>query len=144
MKKELLDSFIHHLDLLKKEIEQYPSDESMWVVAEGISNSGGNLTRHLVGNLNHFVGFAIGNTGYVRNRPLEFSIKDLPKSQLFQDIEETKKMLSEVIPNLNLDEDYPPEMWGKEMSVKESLIKLVTHLAYHLGQVNYHRRLLAK
>ena len=144
MQNDLLASFLRHLDLLKKEIEQYSNDEQLWVVSEGISNSGGNLCRHLTGNLNHFIGHALGNTGYVRDRPLEFSIKGLSKTQLFEDIESTKKMLSEIIPSVNLEADYPPEMWGREMTAQQSLIKLLTHLAYHLGQVNYHRRLLAK
>jgi hypothetical protein len=144
MHSDLLNSFLHHLDLLKKEIDQYPNDESLWVVAEGISNSGGNLCRHLTGNLNHFIGHALGNTGYVRDRPLEFDIKGLPKTQLIQDIENAKKLLSKVLPPLNLMDDYPPEMWGVEMTVQQSLIKLLTHFTYHLGQINYHRRLLAK
>ena len=143
MKKDLLDSFVFYLDQLKKEIEKYPDDSSLWLTAEGISNSGGNLCRHLTGCLHHFIGHGLGDTGFERNRPLEFSIKDLPKAQLFQDIEETKNMLSEVMPSLNMEVDFPSELWGgREMTVRQSVIKLLTHLAYHTGQVNYHRRLV--
>lgn len=144
MQNDFLHSFLQHLDLLKKEIEQYPSDESLWTVADGISNSGGNLTTHLIGNLNHFIGYALGNTGYVRNRPLEFNVKNLSKLELIENIEETKNMLSKSISPVNLNDEYPPEMWGEEMTVNQSLIKLLTHFVYHLGQVNYHRRLLTK
>ena len=144
MRDDILQSFLKHLDQLQREIEAYPDDASLWRIAEGISNSGGNLCRHLTGNLNHFIGHALGNTGYVRDRPLEFSIKGLPKTQLAQDIAETKAMLSEVLPAVNTAADYPPELWGREMTVHQALLKLLTHFAYHLGQVNYHRRLLAK
>ncbi len=139
---EFLKQFQAYLDKLKSEIEAYPDDASLWLLADGISNPGGTLCRHLTGNLNHFIGHALGNTGYVRDRPLEFSIRDLPKAQLVKDIAEARAMLAQVLPSVNLDAGYPPEMWGKEMSVRSSLLKLVTHLAYHVGQVNYHRRLV--
>ena len=144
MKKDLLDSFVFYLDKLEKEIEKYPDGSSLWRTAEGIANSGGNLCRHLTGCLHHFIGHGLGDTGYVRDRPLEFSIKGLPKAQLFQDIKETKNMLAEVLPSVNMEADFPPELWGgKEMTVRQSVIKLLTHLAYHTGQINYHRRLVA-
>lgn len=139
---EFLQYFLANLDQLKTEIEAYPDDASLWRTAEGISNSGGTLCRHLTGNLNHYIGHALGNTGYVRDRPLEFSIRGLPKAQLVEDIERAKAVLSQILPSVNLDADYPPEMWGMEMSVRSSLLKLLAHLAYHLGQVNYHRRLV--
>jgi hypothetical protein len=46
------------------------------IIADGISNSAGNLCLHLIGNLNHFIGATLGNTGYVRNREQEFSSKE--------------------------------------------------------------------
>ena len=56
------------------------------------------------GNLNHYFGAQLGNTGYIRNRPLEFSDKNVLRTTLIQQIEETRQMLKMVLENLT-DED---------------------------------------
>jgi uncharacterized damage-inducible protein DinB len=97
-----------------------------------------------LGNLNNYIGAILGNTGYVRNRPAEFSEKNT-KEFLIKSLEETTEMVKNVI--LSIDSDvfnqvYPDNVFGHEMKTDYFLIHLVGHLNYHLGQINYHRRIL--
>jgi len=137
--------FNRDLNKLKSEIESYQNESSIWTIDKNISNSAGNLCLHLIGNLNTYIGAEIGKTGYIRNRPLEFSLKDIPKSELIQKIEDTISVVNNTLDNLtetDLEAIYPQIVFEKEMTTGFFLIHLSTHLAYHLGQINYHRRLL--
>lgn len=131
------------LDRLYVEIEAYPTDESLWAVVPGISNSGGNLCLHLIGNLNHFVGAQLGNTGYVRKRDEEFSTKGLSRAVLLDGIDKTKTMLTEALEKLteaDLQKTFPIEMQMGPRNTEYMLVFFIAHFEYHLGQVNYHRR----
>jgi len=137
--------FNRDLNKLKFEIESYEFEKQIWVIDKNISNSAGNLCLHLIGNLNTYIGAEIGKTGYVRNRPLEFSLKDIPKSELISKIESTIDVINESLDSLtekDLEQIYPQIVFEKEMTTGFFLIHLSAHLAYHLGQINYHRRLL--
>lgn len=139
--------FKRDLNKLKQEIEVYQNEDRLWDVEEGISNSAGNLCLHLIGNLNHFVGAVIGKTDYVRNRPLEFSMKNVPRAELITKIDETIhviEMALNQLPDAALKEDYPLMVFENKTSTEYFLVHLTTHLSYHLGQINYHRRLLDK
>jgi len=110
-----------------------------------ISNSAGNLALHLVGNLNHFIGATLGNSGYVRLRDLEFSLKNVPKTELKIQIDETITMVNSVLNTLtedDLQKEYKRRVSEDYMTTEFFLVYLTIHLSYHLGQVNYHRRLL--
>ncbi|ANE51852.1 DUF1572 family protein [Flavisolibacter tropicus] len=142
---ELQSLFQRDLNRLKQEIEQYKDEQTIWRIDKDIKNSAGNLTLHLIGNLNHFIGVVLGKTDYIRNRDLEFSMKDVPRSELVTNIEETASMIEKVLsklPETVLPEEYPVIVFDKKTSTQFMLVHLVTHLNYHLGQVNYHRRLL--
>lgn len=142
----LIAIYQRDLDKLKEEIEAYKNEQDIWKVVDGISNSAGTLALHLIGNLNHFIGATLGNTGYVRDREAEFSLRNVPRKKLVGDIEETHQMMGEVLTNLpieRLTKTYPLPWREKEVSVDFMLIHLLSHLSYHLGQVNYHRRILA-
>ncbi|TCC87859.1 DinB family protein [Pedobacter hiemivivus] len=146
LKESLKSLFTRDLNKLKSEIEQYQKEENLWIVDKGISNSAGNLCLHLVGNLNTFIGAELGKTGYVRNRELEFSLKDVPRAELLVKVEDTIKAVNTTLDGLSegdLMVDYPlVKIVAGGSSVGFMLIHLSTHLAYHLGQINYHRRLL--
>jgi len=145
--ESLLALFTRDLNKLADEIKQYPSEESMWRVEDGITNSGGNLCLHLCGNLQHFVGTILGNTGYVRNREAEFSEKNIARQSLLEEIERTKQAIANTLPALQHDQlhsNYPVDVFGKPMTTIYFLLHLSAHLGYHLGQVNYHRRLVGK
>lgn len=140
--KSLFDRDLHKLQL---EIESYQNESQIWAIDKNISNSAGNLTLHLIGNINHFIGNQIGQTGYIRNRELEFSAKNIPKSALISSIKETILVVDNALDKLSiadLDKIYPLVVFEKEMTTEFFLVHLSTHLAYHLGQINYHRRLL--
>jgi len=133
------------LNKLKTEVEAYQNEENLWKIDKNIANSAGNLVLHLVGNLNHFIGTHLGNTGYVRQRDLEFSLKDVPRTKLIEKIEATTKMIDFTLSQLSEDDlkkEYPLVVFENKMTTDYFLIHLIAHLDYHLGQVNYHRRLL--
>jgi uncharacterized damage-inducible protein DinB len=137
--------FNRDLNKLKTEIEAYQNEENLWKIDKSIANSAGNLCLHLVGNINHFIGAQLGNTGYIRHRELEFSLKDIPKAELIEKIEATIAMIDTVLPQLpeeDLKKEYPLVVFESSMTTDYFLIHLVAHLDYHLGQINYHRRLL--
>jgi hypothetical protein len=137
--------FIRDLSKLKGEIESYPNENSIWEIRSDINNSAGNLTLHLIGNLNTYIGAELNKTGYIRNRELEFTLKNIPRVQLIQSIEDTISVIENVLDQLSvkdLKKEYPTLIWEKKTSTEYVLIHLTTHLAYHLGQINYHRRLL--
>lgn len=138
--------FDRDLNKLKLEIESYQNESQVWAIDKNISNSAGNLCLHLIGNLNTYIGAEIGKTGYIRNRELEFSLKDVPGSELIEKIENTILVVNKALDTLtetDLEAIYPLVVFEKEMTTGFFLIHLSTHLAYHLGQINYHRRLLA-
>lgn len=137
--------FKRDLAKLKEELSLYLQEENIWKVNRKISNSAGNLSLHLIGNLNTYVGAYLGNSGYVRNRPEEFALKDVPRAELIRIIEETMQTVDQVLSALNpeqLSSEYPEVVLDGKMSTEFFLVHLTTHLNYHLGQVNYHRRLL--
>jgi uncharacterized damage-inducible protein DinB len=137
--------FQRDLNRLKAEIELYQDEKKIWYIEKSIANSAGNLCLHLIGNLNTFIGMQLGKTNYTRNREAEFSLKDIPKMELIQKIEETIIVLENALHNITdnqLENEYPVLVFDKKTSTRYMLIHLATHLAYHLGQINYHRRLL--
>ncbi|SDX43065.1 DUF1572 family protein [Flavobacterium degerlachei] len=137
--------FYRDLTRLKTEIELYPNENDIWKTQKGISNSAGNLCLHLIGNLNTYIGNVIGKTNYIRNRELEFSSKDISKSELIKKIEETIIVVNislDMVSEKELKMEYPILVLAEKTSTEFLLIHLTTHLNYHLGQINYHRRLL--
>jgi len=139
--------FSRDLLRLKSEIELYQNENDIWRSEKGITNSAGNLCLHLIGNLNTYIGSVFGKTNYVRNRELEFSLKDVPKSELIKKIEETIKVVNDALNQVSEDElkmDFPLLVFREKTTTEFMLIHLTTHLAYHLGQINYHRRLLTQ
>ena len=143
--KILSELYERDLAKLRTEIESYSNEGDLWKTSEGISNSGGNLCQHLTGNLQHFFGAVLGGTVYVRDRDAEFASKGTTKADLLTDIDAAEKSVKETLEKLS-DEDfaktYPIEVFGQPMTTGYFLTHLATHLNYHLGQINYHRRLL--
>lgn len=133
------------LNKLKEELSAYEHESIIWKTEKNISNSAGNLTLHIIGNLNHFIGAVLGNTGYERNREQEFNIKDMSRDRLIGYIDFTIKMLTDTIsqiPESKLKDLYPQKINEMELDIESMLIYLSVHLSYHLGQINYHRRLI--
>lgn len=147
MLTDLLALFIRDLANLSKEVELYPNDDSLWSLAPGVTNSGGNLVLHLCGNLRHYIGFRLGQIPYVRNRPAEFALRGLSRAELIAQIEEARSAVSTTLSSLEparMAEGYPEIVLAEPSSTGFFLIHLYGHLRYHTGQVNYHRRLVAR
>lgn len=130
---------------LKSEINLYEDESKIWIVEKNIANSAGNLCLHLLGNLNTYIGAAFGNTNYIRNRELEFSLKNISKKELIDQIDSTIAVVEMSLNNITEEElksEYLILVFDKKSTLEYLLVHLTTHLAYHLGQINYHRRLL--
>lgn len=143
--ENIITLFNRDLKKLKIEIESYKDENKIWVIDKEINNSAGNLCLHLLGNLNSYVGFVLGKIEYVRNRELEFSSKNISKEELLSKIEATLNVVQNGLLNLSfsdLKKEFPMIVFEKGTTTEFMLIHLTTHLAYHLGQINYHRRLL--
>jgi Protein of unknown function (DUF1572) len=145
LKQTLQTLYRRDLEKLRQEIEAYKSEERIWSIDKDATNSAGNLALHLIGNLNHFIGAEIGKSGYVRQRDLEFSTKNTPRNELLRMIDDTIIVVENAIESIKDEgfaEIYPINVFGNEITTEWFLIHLTTHLAYHLGQINFHRRLL--
>lgn len=146
--QDLADLLDRDLRALVAEIEAYPSEASLWRLDGDIRNSGGTLALHLAGNLSHFVGAVLGGSGYVRDRDGEFGDRDVPRAEILRRVEEARVQLERALAELDRDAlaaPYPsraPASLGEAPSTHRMLLHLSGHLMYHLGQVNYHRRLL--
>ena len=138
--------FSRDLEKLKQELQAYEQKENIWKVTPGINNSAGNLALHLIGNINHFIGAILGNTGYLRDREAEFNDKNVLLDKIVKDVGDTIEMIGKTLSQLTekqLASDYPIKVFGKPMKTSYFILHLYGHLNYHLGQVNYHRRLLS-
>ncbi len=143
--KTLKSLFYRDLNRLKTEIASYAQEENIWIVDHGIANSAGNLCLHLIGNLQTYIGAEIGKTGYIRNREAEFTLRDIPRSVLLDGIDNTISVVDLALDKLNQDDlaaIYPLLVFEEKTTTEYLLVHLTTHLTYHLGQINYHRRLL--
>lgn len=141
---ELITIIQAKLEQLEKKISSF-EQPFLWKTQPSVLNSAGNLTLHLLGNLNYYIGAVLGQTGYIRNRENEFAAKDVPSVELLHMIRETHLMIGEVLnslPEVALHKNYPMLVFDKPMSSSYFLMHLSAHLAYHLGQINYLRRIL--
>jgi len=137
--------FERDLKKLKSEIESYKNEKNLWRTELDITNSAGNLCLHLIGNLNMFIGAQLGKTNYIRHRELEFSSTDIPRAELVKKINETIVVVDKTLDKLTYNQmisEYPILVFEQKTTTEYFLVHLTTHLAYHLGQINYHRRLL--
>jgi len=141
----LLKIFNRDLNKVKEEIKAYKVESNLWIIDKEVTNCSGNLCLHLIGNLNHFIGAELGDTGYVRKRDLEFSLKDVLRDELLRQVDETMTIVESTLNTLtpeDLEKEYRRRVFEDYMTTGYFLVHLSTHLAYHLGQINYHRRLL--
>jgi len=145
MIQELKAVLLRDLAALRREVEQYPDEASLWRPLPGIANPGGNLALHLAGNLQSFIGDHLGHSGYVRDREREFAARGLPRAQVLQEIDAAAKSVERTLATLDpavLSREFPVPMGGHRLPTGQFLMNLVAHLGYHLGQINYHRRML--
>lgn len=137
---------LRELRALRRQVEAYPTDEQLWMMPAGVPNSAGTLVLHLAGNLQHFIGARLGDSGYVRQRDLEFSRRDVPRTELLAEITAAERAISTGLARLTDDAIeaafFPEPLAGASVTTSEFLVHLAVHLGYHLGQVDYHRRIV--
>ena len=143
----LIKIFERDLTNVAEELIQYKDDASIWEVKEGFPVTGGNLCLHIAGNLQHFVGTVLGDTGYVRNKNAEFSARNISRQKLLELINETKTVVRDTLEQLSkkeLERPYPQQVLDEPVTTEFFLLHLLTHLNYHFGQINLHRKLVNK
>jgi len=55
---------VRDLNAVRRELEAYPDEQSVWALPPGVTNSGGTLAMHIAGNVQHFIGAVLGGSGY--------------------------------------------------------------------------------
>jgi len=131
------------LNALRREVEAYPDEADLWRTVPGVANPAGNLVLHLAGNLQHFIGSQLGGTDYVRDRAAEFARRGVPRAELLREIEAARAAIAAGLDRLSptqLTDEWPGPIAGVRVAMGEYLVHLTTHFAYHLGQVDFHRR----
>jgi len=116
------------------------SDEQFWTKPFAFGNSFGHLVLHLTGNLNYYIGARIAKTGYVRDRPLEFSDATHPsKAEVLKKFDQSIEMVLGTI-NSQSAEDWSTEYTAVGAEARdrfEMMLHCVTHLHHHVGQLMY-------
>jgi hypothetical protein len=132
------------LRTLRREVEAYPDETLLWQTVPGISNPAGTLALHLAGNIQHYVGKQLGGTSYVRDRPAEFSRRNVPRAEILAEISAAERAttLLERVEETTLERDFPETIGGSTLQTGDFLLHLVAHLNFHVGQIDYHRRVV--
>lgn len=139
---------IHHIMIrelrgMKNELLAYQDERDIWRSVPGLPNTAGTIALHVAGNLQHFVGAQLGTSGYFRDRDAEFGRRDVSVAEIVDELDKTIAALDATFARLEekaMDRPFPQEIAGVRPTVGEFLVHLVAHLAYHLGQIDYHRR----
>lgn len=132
---------------MKNEILAYQDESDVWRPVPGLPNTAGTIALHVAGNLQHFVGAQLGKSGYIRDREAEFGRRDDSVGELVKELDQTISTLDATFATLEekaMDRPFPQEIAGVRPTVGEFLVHLVAHLAYHLGQIDYHRRCITR
>jgi hypothetical protein len=133
------------LRTLRRELEAYPDERQIWQEVPGLPNTAGTLALHLAGNLQHYIGARWGGTGYVRDRDAEFARRGVPRAELVAEIERARAAVAAGLAAIDrdaLDADYPETIAQSRIRTGEYLVHLSVHFAYHLGQLDFHRRMV--
>jgi len=136
---------LRDLGALRRELDAYPDDDSVWVLPGSLPNSAGTLVLHLCGNLRHFIGARLGGSAYVRDREREFGARGIPRDVLRADIAEAETAVAGALPALSdaaLEAPYPDRLGNHTYGTADFILHLCSHFAYHLGQIDYHRRIV--
>ena len=127
---------------LIEEVNLFHNEDNLWKTQGSVKNSCGNLVLHLIGGLNHFIGATLAHTGYVRDRDQEFTRKGVERKVLVNELAKLIPMVTETVRNLNMADEFPILFDDMKRSNAYLVVQLSLHLNYHLGQVNYLRRIL--
>jgi uncharacterized damage-inducible protein DinB len=136
---------VRELEGFVREVEACPDDESLWALAPGVSNSVGTLALHVSGNLQDFIGRVLGGSSYVRNREYEFSHRGSPRADVVAELRRAAEAVNYALTGMDparLETDYPMNPGGNTVTTAAFLVHLGAHIAFHLGQAGYLRRIV--
>jgi hypothetical protein len=146
MTGKMLSAIItRELMAIERELNAYKTEEQVWALPPGLPNSGGTLALHAAGNLQHFVGAVLGGSSYVRDRDAEFQRRNVPRSELLEELRRAASSVQQVLERVDgatLEGDYPLPVANRRLVTSDFLLHLATHLAYHVGQLDFHRRIV--
>ena len=141
----LADLYERDLRNMIEEVNLFKNEEDLWRTQGSVKNSCGNLVLHITGGLNHYFGATLAHTGYVRDRDQEFIKKGVKREELVAQLEQVIPMMNETLSALTpeqMEVEFPIFFDKPNTSVSYVAVRLLAHLGYHLGQVNYLRRVL--
>ena len=116
------------------------SDEQFWSKPFQFGNSFGHLVLHLTGNLNYYIGAQMAATGYVRDRPKEFSEPSRPsKEDVLTKFDEAIEVVVKAIRSQSAEDwSAPYSASGADAKTRfEMVLQCATHLHHHIGQMVY-------
>lgn len=137
--------FARELRAFGDELQLFPHEAQLWQTLPGVTNAAGTLALHVSGNLQHYIGHVLGGSSYVRDRPREFSARDVPRDDVLAELARASAVVHTVLPTLDddaLGAQYPEQLNGVWIPTGLFLLHLSNHLAHHLGQAGYLRRVL--
>ena len=115
------------------------SDGQFWRNPFSHGNSVGHLVLHLTGNLSYYVGARIADSGYLRNRDLEFTeSRQPPKAEVLRKFDET---IALVLTTLERQSDgdwtlpYSAERQPDATNRLAAFLRCAVHLDHHVGQI---------
>ena len=139
-------ALIAALEKLRDEVRNLAeplTEAEFWSKPFDPSNSVGHLVLHLSGNLNHFVGGQLGNTGYVRDREREFTESQVPsKMEALAKLDDAVTTFRKLVSGLNAEQLAEPHPEARFGAVMNALLHLLSHFALHRGQMSYIVRLV--
>ncbi len=144
---EIAELYRRDLTRMAQEVAAFPDDEALWRVMPGVTNSAGNLVLHLEGNLREYLGRQLAGVDYARNRKQEFSQRGLSGAELSARIDALKQTIPaivEALPPEDFAKLYPQNVFGKPITTGQFVIHLHGHFSWHLGQIDYLRRVLTE
>jgi len=136
---------LRELAAVRRSVEAYPDERTLWKEVTGIANTGGTLVLHLNGNLQHYLGAVLGGSGYVRDRAAEFASRGVARGELLAGVAAAERAIEigiDAVRDDQLGAPYPEEVAGRQVAIGDFLVHIATHLAFHLGQLDYHRRMV--
>ena len=136
---------LRDLAAVRREVDAYPDQASLWALPPGLPNSAGTLVLHLAGNLQHYLGHHLGGSAYVRDRPAEFARRDVPTATLLDELTRAEAAVRAGLESAKaaaVDEPFAVPFRTATLVTEDALTQLASHLAYHLGQIDYHRRVV--
>ena len=142
---DVVQVLVRELEGARREVGLFPDDDTLWRTPPGLPNSAGNLAVHLAGNIQHYIGAMLGQTGYTRDREGEFSTRTGARQSVMDELAKAVAVVRTTLPTLTAEQLAEPAVdreLPSSLSLGRFLLHLATHAAYHLGQIDYARRLV--